>query len=73
MKKCRDLIGGVWVALSLYVQCSFKTSKGSYIAWRKETAFGKTGQFPQVSNAMKRKAMWSWAVWAWIQRSTKFR
>ncbi|MBC8202851.1 MAG: hypothetical protein H8E91_03390 [Planctomycetes bacterium] len=51
----------------LLVRCKFKTGKGSYLQWRKETAFGKDGEF-DVSSSAKRRSMWAWARWAWLFR-----
>ncbi|MBT4583505.1 MAG: hypothetical protein HOC93_00300 [Phycisphaerae bacterium] len=41
---------------------------GSYLNWRKETAFGKEDQF-SVSSTQKRRSIWSWARWAWMIRN----
>ncbi len=51
--------------MTLLIRCRCKTGKGSYLAWRKETAFGKDGEFPQCTPAFRRKEMLHWATWAW--------
>ena len=68
MSRLCDELGGYWVSLSLLVRCRFKTGKGSYLAWRKETAFGKEGQFPNVTKKQRGKSIREWSRWAWRSR-----
>ncbi|MBC8310269.1 MAG: hypothetical protein H8E83_07140 [Planctomycetes bacterium] len=68
MSKLCNTIGGLWVSVSLLVRCKFKTGSGSYLAWRKETAFGKDGQFPNLTKQQRRKSIRSWSRWAWQSR-----
>ena len=63
-----DKLGGWWVSILLLVRCKFRTGTGSYLAWRRETAFGKVGDFPQVTASQKRRAIRAWATWAWRQQ-----
>jgi|TARA_B100000959_G_scaffold240501_1_gene261766 hypothetical protein len=58
------MFGGLWVSLALLLRCKCKTGNGSYLAWRKETAFGKEGQFPKLTRAQRRKSIRAWARWA---------
>jgi hypothetical protein len=62
-------LGGAWVLLALFIRCKGKTSKGSYLAWRKETAFGKTGEFSSLTPRQQRKDVRAWARWAWRSRT----
>jgi len=64
-----NTIGGYWVSLSLLIRCKFKTGKGSYLAWRQETAFGKEGQFPEFTAKHRRRSIRSWSRWAWQNRN----
>jgi len=68
MKHVLRTIGGLWVSFSLFIRCKGRTGKGSYLAWRQETAFGKQGQFPEVSKKQKRSSIREWSRWAWSQR-----
>ncbi|HIA71894.1 MAG TPA: hypothetical protein EYO01_04250 [Phycisphaerales bacterium] len=68
MRSFCNTLGGVWVSIKLLIRCRCKTGKGSYLAWRKETAFGKDGEFPQCTSAFRRKEMLHWATWAWRSR-----
>lgn len=68
MKRLVENVGGCWVAVSLLVRCRFKRGKGSYLAWRKETAFGKDGQFSSLSKKQKRDSIRAWCRWAWRNR-----
>ncbi len=63
MGRLCEQFGGFLMAIKLYVTCKGKQSKGSYLSWRKETAFGKDGEF-SLSNDQRRKAMRDWSVWA---------
>ena len=64
----KDKLGGLWVSLLLLVRCKFRTGTGSYLAWRRETAFGKKGEFQHVTRLQKRRAIRAWATWAWQQQ-----
>lgn len=68
MHSLLNTIGGYWASLSLLVSCKFRTGNGSYLAWRKETAFGKEGQFPQLTKKQRRASMRAWSRWAWQSR-----
>ncbi len=68
MRRLVDILGGFWVAVSLLVRCRFKTGSGSYLAWRKETAFGKEGQFTSLTKKQKRNSIRAWSRWAWRSR-----
>ncbi|MDG1137743.1 MAG: hypothetical protein P8N28_05710 [Phycisphaerales bacterium] len=68
MYKVCDQLGGMWVALTLFIRCKGRTGKGSYLAWRKETAFGKDGEFTTLSKQQKRKDVRAWSRWAWRSR-----
>jgi hypothetical protein len=68
MRKVLDTVGGLWVALMLLIRCKFKMGSGSYLAWRRETAFGKDGQFPKLTKQQRRKSIRSWSRWAWMSR-----
>ncbi|HIN09567.1 MAG TPA: hypothetical protein EYM64_03205 [Phycisphaerales bacterium] len=63
-----DKLGGLWVSLSLLVRCKFRTGKGSYLAWRRETAFGSKGSFPELTASKKYRSICAWATWAWQQQ-----
>ena len=65
-----DKFGGLVMALKLLMTCKGRQSKGSYLAWRKETAFGKDGEF-SLSKGEQRRAISDWSVWAY--RSEKKR
>ncbi|MBC8200872.1 MAG: hypothetical protein H8E86_02405 [Planctomycetes bacterium] len=70
MRAFCDTIGGLWVSILLLLRCRCKTGKGSYLAWRKETAFGKDGEFSSLSSKQRRSEVRAWASWAWrSQRS----
>jgi hypothetical protein len=62
------MIGGHWVSLALLIRCKCKTGKGSYLAWRNETAFGKDGQFPNLTRKQRRHSIRAWSRWAWHSR-----
>lgn len=65
MRRLLDMLGGCLHSIKLFIQCRGRQSKGSYLAWRKETAFGKDGQFATVSKKEQLRAMLSWSVWAY--------
>ena len=62
------MIGGLWVSILLLVRCKFRTGPGSYLAWRKETAFGKDGHFTTLTKKQKRESIRGWSRWAWRSR-----
>ncbi len=68
MYKPCTIIGGLLVSLGLLIRCKFRTGAGSYLNWRKETAFGKGGEFPEFTTQQRRKAIREWANWAWESR-----
>ncbi|MDP7004722.1 MAG: hypothetical protein QF718_00735 [Phycisphaerales bacterium] len=68
MNKPCSIIGGMIVSLCLLIRCRFRTGKGSYLNWRKETAFGKDGEFPEYTSKNRRKSIRRWASWAWKHR-----
>ena len=68
MQSLLNTVGGYWVSFSLLLACRFRMGKGSYLAWRKETAFGKDGQFPYLSTKQRRTSIQAWARWAWRNR-----
>lgn len=65
MDKPCDMLGGLWVSFKLLLRCKFKTGKGSYLAWRRETAFGKKGEFSTLTTKQRRTEIRRWSVWAW--------
>ena len=64
-----DTLGGYWVSILLLIRCRFRTGKGSYLAWRNETAFGKDGQYPEFTKRQRRATIRHWARWAWRNRN----
>jgi hypothetical protein len=68
MRKVTSALGGLWISARLLIRCKCKTGKGSYLAWRNETAFGKDGEFPQSTPAFRWKEIMHWAAWAWSSR-----
>ena len=65
MRGLFDILGGCLHSINLFIQCKGCQSKGSYLAWRKETAFGKDDEFTTVSKKEKLRAMLAWSVWAY--------
>jgi hypothetical protein len=68
MRKVYNALGGLWVSFVLIIRCRGKLGAGSYLAWRKETAFGKKGQFPALTSKQRRAEMLRWSIWAWRSR-----
>ena len=65
MKYFFDMLGGCFHSIKLFIQCKGRQSKGSYLAWRKETAFGKDGEFSTISKREQLRVMLAWSVWAY--------
>ena len=65
MRSPIDIFGGTWVFMKLFIQCKGRMGSGSYLRWRRETAFGKKSQFPSMTLAKRWRAMLDWAIWAW--------